>query len=147
MQVQSLASLSGLRIWRCELWCRLQMWLGSCIAVAVVQASSCNSSSTSSLPYGSGPATTKNKTYHILGIYPDKATTHKIFGGSVTFFSVCFLGPHPRPMEVPGLGVELEVQLLAYATATATPDPSHVYDLHQSSRQRRILNPLREARD
>ena len=36
-QVRCLASLSGLRIWHChELWCRLQMWLGSCIAVAVV---------------------------------------------------------------------------------------------------------------
>ena len=35
-QVQFLASLSGLRIW-CyhELWCRLQMWLGPHIAVAV----------------------------------------------------------------------------------------------------------------
>ena len=34
LQVQSLASLRGLRIWCCrELWCRLQMWLGSCIAV------------------------------------------------------------------------------------------------------------------
>ena len=37
MQVQSLASLSGLRIWPChELWYRLQMWLGSCVVVAVV---------------------------------------------------------------------------------------------------------------
>ena len=36
MQVQSLASLSELRIQRChELWCRLQMRLGSGIAVAV----------------------------------------------------------------------------------------------------------------
>ena len=35
-QVPSLSSLSGLRIWHChELWCRLQMWLGSDIAVAV----------------------------------------------------------------------------------------------------------------
>ena len=34
--VRSLASLSGLRIWHCrELWCRLQMWLGSDIAGAV----------------------------------------------------------------------------------------------------------------
>ena len=33
MLVQSLASLSGLRIWHChELWCRLQMQLGSCTA-------------------------------------------------------------------------------------------------------------------
>jgi len=32
-----LASLSGLRIRRCrELWCRLQMWLGSGVAVAVM---------------------------------------------------------------------------------------------------------------
>ena len=32
-QVQSLALLSGLRIWRYrELWCRSQMRLGSCVA-------------------------------------------------------------------------------------------------------------------
>ena len=40
-EVRSLASLSGLRVWRCrELWCRSQMQLRSCMAVAVVQASS-----------------------------------------------------------------------------------------------------------
>ena len=49
-------------------------------------------------------------------------------------------------MEVPGLGVELELQLATYATARATPDLSHIYDLHHSSRQRQILNPLSEAR-
>ena len=32
LQVPSLALLSGLRIWRCcELWCRLQMRLRSCV--------------------------------------------------------------------------------------------------------------------
>ena len=37
LRVRSLASFSGLRIWRCrERWCRSQMWLGSCIAVAIV---------------------------------------------------------------------------------------------------------------
>ena len=37
LQVRSLASISGLRIRRCqELWCRSQTWLGSGIAVAVV---------------------------------------------------------------------------------------------------------------
>ena len=37
MQIQSLTSLNELRIWRCrELLCRLQTWLGSGIAVAVV---------------------------------------------------------------------------------------------------------------
>ena len=36
LQIRSLALLSGLRIQRChELWCRLQMQLGSCIAVAL----------------------------------------------------------------------------------------------------------------
>ena len=50
-------------------------------------------------------------------------------------------------MEVLRLGVELELQLLAYATATATQDPGHVCNLHHSSRQRRILNPLRKARN
>jgi len=36
LQVWSLASLSGLRIWCCrELWCRSQTWIGSGIAVAV----------------------------------------------------------------------------------------------------------------
>ena len=47
----------------------------------------------------------------------------------------------------PRLGVELELEPLANATATATLDPSHVCDLHHSSRQRLILNLLSEARD
>ena len=39
MQVQSLAWLSALRIWRCyKLWCRSQMQLRSRVALAVVQA-------------------------------------------------------------------------------------------------------------
>jgi len=58
-----------------------------------------------------------------------------------------FLGPHSKHMEIPRLGVESELQLLAYATATATPDPSHVCDLHHSSWQCQILNPLIEARN
>ena len=37
--------------------------------------------------------------------------------------------------------------MLAYTTATATPDPSLVCNLHHSSWQCGILNPLREARD
>ena len=50
-------------------------------------------------------------------------------------------------MEVPRLGVRSELQLLAYTTATATPDPSFVCNLHHSSWQHQILNPLSEARD
>ena len=43
--------------------------------------------------------------------------------------------------------VESELQLPAYTTATATQDPSHVFDLHHSSWQHWILNPLSKARD
>ena len=46
----SLASLRGLRIWHCcELWCRSQMRLGCCIAVAMAQAGGYNSDWTPSL--------------------------------------------------------------------------------------------------
>ena len=62
-------------------------------------------------------------------------------------FLLCFLGPHLQPMEVLRLGVESELQLLADTTATATRDPSRICDLHRSSRQRGILNPLSWARD
>ena len=48
-------------------------------------------------------------------------------------------------MEVPRLGVELEMQLLAYATATAMPDPNYVCNLHRSSQQHQILNPLSQG--
>ena len=48
-------------------------------------------------------------------------------------------------MEVPRLGVRSELQLPAYARATATPDPSHICNLHHSSRQCPILNPKSEA--
>ena len=50
-------------------------------------------------------------------------------------------------MEVPRLGVQLELLLLAYARATATRDLNCICDLHHSSQQRQILNPLNEARD
>jgi len=50
-------------------------------------------------------------------------------------------------MEVPRLGVELELQLQVYTTATAMQDPSLICNLHHSSWQCRILNPLSEGRD
>ena len=50
-------------------------------------------------------------------------------------------------MEVPRLGVKSELQLPAYPTATATGDPSCACDLHPSSQQRWILNPLIEVWD
>ena len=59
---------------------------------------------------------------------------------------VCFLGQHPRHMEVPRLGVKLELQPLAYATVTARQDLSRICNLYHSSQQRQIFNPLSEAR-
>ena len=56
-------------------------------------------------------------------------------------------GAHLWHMEVPRLGVESKVQLPAYTTATAMQDPNHDYDLHHSSWQRQIADPLSEARD
>ena len=67
--------------------------------------------------------------------------------GLVFFCSFVCLGLCLRHMEVPRLGVELELQLLVYTTATTTWDLSCICKLHSSSRQRRILNPLSEARN
>ena len=50
-------------------------------------------------------------------------------------------------MEIPSLGVESELLLPAYTRTTAKPDLSRICDLHHSSRQCQILNPLSEARD
>ena len=62
------------------------------------------------------------------------------------FFSFIVLGPHPQHKEIPRLGVLLELQLPAYTTAT-TPDLSCICNLHHSSQQGQILNPLSKARD
>ena len=62
-----------------------------------------------------------------------------------TFFF--FLGLHQWHMEVPRPGVKSQLQLLAYTTATTIPDPSHVCNLHHSSWQCWIPNPLSKARD
>ena len=62
----------------------------------------------------------------------------------VFFFS---LGPYLQRMEVPRLGVEWELQLPAYTTTTATQDLSRTCNLHHSSGQGQILNPLSEAGD
>ena len=61
-------------------------------------------------------------------------------------FFFFFLGLYPWHMEVPRLGFKSELQLPAYTTAR-TQDPNHVCDLHHSSQQCQVLNPLSEARD
>ena len=63
------------------------------------------------------------------------------------FWSFWFLRQHWWHMEVPRLGVELELKTQAYATATVTRDLSHICDLHHSSQQCQVLNPLNEASD
>ena len=63
------------------------------------------------------------------------------------FFFFFFLELHLGHIEVPRLGVKPELQLLAYTTATATRDPSCICNLHHSSWQFWVLNPLSEARD
>ena len=63
------------------------------------------------------------------------------------YLLVVFFRAAPSHMKVPRRGVHLELQLPAYATAVATRDPSRIWVLHHSSRQRQILNPLSEARD
>ena len=50
-------------------------------------------------------------------------------------------------MEVSRRGLVSELQLPVYATVTATQNPSYVCDLHHSSWQCQILNPLSKARD
>ena len=65
------------------------------------------------------------------------------------FFLVFFFGGgYTCSMwKVPWLGVKLALQLLGYATATAVQDLSCICDLHHSSLQCWILNPLSGARD
>ena len=65
---------------------------------------------------------------------------------TLSLFSFCFLGLCLRHIEVPGLGVESELQLPAYTTATASWDLSLICNLHHSSGQRWIFNPLSKAR-
>ena len=69
-----------------------------------------------------------------------------------TFYSVfvcLFLafGGHLQHMEVSRLGVKSQLCLPAYSIATTSQDLSCVCNLHHSSWQCRILNPLSEARD
>ena len=74
------------------------------------------------------------------------SSVHLLWSGAVT---LVFLGErgHMRHIELPRLGVKLELQLPAYTPAIAMCDLGQVCDLHHSSRQGWILNPLIKARD
>ena len=63
-----------------------------------------------------------------------------------TFFKFfCFLGCTLGIWKFPSQGLK-QLQLLVYTTVTATRDPSRIYDLHHSSQQCHIPNPLSEVR-
>ena len=60
----------------------------------------------------------------------------RVSGSNLFFFFFLFrAAPKTYHREVARLGVESELQLLDYTPATATPDPSHICDVHHSSRQ------------
>ena len=98
----------------------------------------------SDLPKVTPPVSSRGKALIPQGSSLDD--THTLFC-SVLFCYFCFLGPHLWHMEVPRLGVQSEIQPPVYTTATAMQDSSRICDLHHSSQQHWILNPLREARD
>ena len=63
------------------------------------------------------------------------------------FFLFVFLGPYPQYMEVPRLGFKLELHCWPTLQPQQLRIQSCVCDLHQSSPQSWILNPLSGARD
>ena len=69
--------------------------------------------------------------------------SHKFF----VFCLFAFSGAAPAAYGGSQARGQIELRPPAYTTVIATPDPSHVCDLHHSSRQCWILNPLIEARD
>ena len=100
---------------------------------------------------------------HVIFLYRPihfQATYHQILSIRIVFFYFFlktqyklkfslvinfFLGPHPWHMKVPRLRVKSELQLPAIVTVTW--DPSCVCNLHHSSQQCWILNPLSKARN
>ena len=95
-RVRSLASLRGLRIWRCrELWCRLQTWLGSCIAVAVVWAGCYSSDLTPSLRtsichrYGPKKPKAKNKQTNKQTKQTKKFQKKKVLENNINHKYIC----------------------------------------------------------
>ena len=83
-------------------------------------------------------------------IWRNRPPARILFNLSLSIFFFCFfffLGPRLWHMEVPRPGVKSELQLPAYVIATTMSGPSHVCDLHCSSQQCQILDPLSDARD
>ena len=120
MQVASLTSLTGFRIWCCcELWCRLASTaLTGPLAGEQPICRRCGPKKP--------PSKKKKNMYVCVYISESLCNEHNIVHHLYfnTGFCFCFLGPHPPQMEVPRLGVELQLQPPATATATAMRYPS-----------------------
>ena len=97
-------------------------------------------------PVKSVPLGSKNTNFKAI---PDRYIQDPIVSMNlfIYLFIFAYSAPDLHHMEVPSPGTESKPQLLTYATVTATWDLSHICDLHLSSWQRQILNPLSEARD
>ena len=76
--------------------------------------------------------------------FSSKASMNNITTWLFFFFLIAFQGHTHGTWKFPGQGSN---QSCSCRRATATPDLSCICDLHHSSRQRWILNPLIEARD
>ena len=74
-----------------------------------------------------------------FSLLPEKSLCH--------LFIFFFLWPHLQHMEIPRLGVRSELPVPAYTSAAAMWDLSCVFDLHHSSQQCWVLNPLSRTRD
>ena len=74
-------------------------------------------------------------------------TTGQLCNGIFFFFFFFLRAACPSIWKIPGVELELQLQLPVFTKATATRDPSWVCDLHHSSWQHRILNPLNGARN
>ena len=99
-------------------------------------------------PYVANVALKKANNFNQLGSPESVLIPHSLMVAQKnTFFPPAFSWLHLWHMVFLRLKVESELQVPAYTTATATQDPSCIFDLHHSSRQHRILNPLSEARD
>ena len=82
--------------------------------------------------------------FHYFPKMEHKLTCKLSLGAQMIWFFVCLFLLFRATLQA--YGVQRELQLPAYTTAIATQVLSPVFDLHQSSRQCWILNPLSNAR-
>ena len=148
MCVQFLVSLSGLRIRCCH---RSQVHLGSGVAMTVVQAAAPIRPLAREFPYATSVAFKKEKYKKAIPYWMAFLSVlekgFSVFLQYIFIFIFSFYGCTHGIWRIPSQGVQSELQLPAYTKATEMQDRSHIYDLHHSSWERQILDPLSKARD